>query len=181
MYTKLLQGEIIFFYPHTQLFDEVQHQSAYMCKNIVSKEGEDLSERFAITDDEQPMFVLCLGETMPDIYDIMKDLTHGIEGAFSESMTGSQIKALSSSLASLDVEDNANYAVIRIVDHGAYNPNTLTSVASALRSTIEQGDLSCFYTRVTHPDLTKLAVTMFTAQKGALSQRIIPLRKKSRL
>lgn len=82
MYTKSLQGEIIFYYPHADLFDDVKHQSAFMTKNIVSKEGEDLSERFMITDDEEGMFELCLRESLPDIYEQLKPLTHGIDHAF---------------------------------------------------------------------------------------------------
>lgn len=82
MYTKSLSGEIIFFYPHASLFDDVKHQSAFMCKNIVSKDGEDLSERFMITDDEQDMFEVCLREALPDVYEVLKPLTHGIENAF---------------------------------------------------------------------------------------------------
>lgn len=82
MYTKSLSGEIIFFYPHASLFDDVKHQSAFMCKNIVSKDGEDLSERFMITDDEQDMFEVCLREALPDVYEVLKPLTHDIENAF---------------------------------------------------------------------------------------------------
>ena len=180
MYTKLLPGEIIFYYPHTQLFDEVQHQSAFMCKNIVSKEGEDLSERFAITDDEAPMFGLCMGETMPDVYDTMKPLTHGIENAWYDSITGAGIIQFDyDHLAQLDVQNNANYACICIQDNEAYNPNTLKVVDSAICSTIEQGVLANFYMRVTHPEITKMSATMYTGQNQVLAKRIIELRKKS--
>lgn len=179
MYTKSLEGQIIFYYPHASLFDEVQHQSAFMCKNIVSKEGEDLSERFAITDDEEPMFSICLDETMPDIYDTIKVLTHKIDGAIIPTITGAGIKALAPTLSQLDVDDNANYVVIRIVDNKAYNPNTVRLVDSALRTSIESGVLSNFYTRVTHPDITKLSATMFMGQIQALASRIIPLRNKT--
>jgi len=180
MYTKLLPGEIIFYYPHTQLFDEVQHQSAFMCKNIVSKEGEDLSERFAITDDEAPMFELCLGETMPDVYDTMKPLTHGIDNAWYDTITGAEIIQFDfDHLAQLGVETNAKYACLRIQDNGAYNPNTVKVVDSALRSTIEQGVMANFYMRVTHPEITQMSASMFTGQNQALAQRSVELRKKS--
>lgn len=179
MYTKLLEGQIIFYYPHSKLFDEVQHQSAFMCKNVVSKEGEDLSERFAITDDEAPMFELCIGETVPDIYDVVQPITYGIEYAWYDSITGTEIKALDPSLSTLKVDATAKYVVIRVQDNEAYNPNTVKLVDSAIRSTIEQGVLANFYMRVTHPELTKLSATMYTGQTNALTNRIIPLRKKS--
>lgn len=180
MYTKEVPGQIIFYYPHSALFDDVQHQSAFMCKNIVSKEGEDLSERFSITDDEKPMFQLCLRETMPDIYDTMKALTHGIPDAVYDTITGADLKMLDySHLAQLDVDNHADYAVVRIQDNEAYNPNTVRVVDAALRSSIEQGVLSTFYTRVTHPEITKMAATMFVGQMQALASRIIPLRKKT--
>ena len=179
MFTKLVPGEIIFYYPHKLLFDNVQHQSAFMCKNVVSKEGEDLSERFAITDDEQPMFELCIAETAPDVYDVMKSLTYKIEEAMHGAISGADFIQLDPALAQLtDIDSAEKYFVFRINDNGAYNPNTVRLVDSALRSTIEQGVLSSFYTRVTHQELTKLSATMFVGQLQALTQRILPLRKK---
>ena len=179
MYTKLVPGQIIFYFPHKLLFENVQHQSAFMCKNIVSKEGEDLSERYAITDDEAGMFAVCLAETLPDVYDIIKPLTHNIEDAFHANITGVEIKAISEALVGLDVVDTERYVVIRIIDNAAYNPNTVMLVDAALRSTVEQGVLSNFYLRVTHPELTKLSATMFAGQTNSLSHRIMPLRKKT--
>lgn len=180
MYTQLLQGQIIFYYQNSSLFDDVQHQSAFICKNIVSKEGEDLSERYAITNDEEPMFKLCLRETMPDVYDIVKPITYGIKDAWYDDITGQQLKNLDTSLSVLVVENTGYYTVIRVQNNKAYNPNTVKLVDSALRSTIEQGVLANFYTRVTHPEITKMATTMYAGQSNALTQRIIPLRKKSK-
>ena len=181
MYTKLVPGQIIFYFPHKLLFENVQHQSAFMCKNIVSKEGEDLSERFAITDDEKPMFELCVDESMPDIYDVMKVLTYGISDALHNAITGADFIQMSTKLVDLtDIDNTEKYVVLRINDHEAYNPNTVKLVDSALRSSIEQGVLANFYMRVTHPELTKMAATMFTGQLRALGLRILALRKKSR-
>ena len=183
MYTKDIEGQIVFYYPHKTLFENVQHQSAFMCKNIISKEGDDLSERYAITDDEEPMFVLCLGETLPDVYDVMKVITHGIAPAFYSEIPGAEFLALDEALASdatLGIETSEKYVVVRVDDNEAYNPNNLRIVDSALRSGIEQGALANFYTRVIHPDLTKLATSAFAGQLQVLAQRIIPLRKKTR-
>ena len=181
MYTKLVPGQIIFYFPHKLLFENVQHQSAFMCKNIVSKDGEDLSERFAITDDEKLMFELCVDETMPGVFDVMKPLTSGIADAWYGAITGADFIQLNTKLVDLtEIENAEKYVVLRINDHEAYNPNTVKLVDSALRSSVEQGVLANFYMRVTHPELTKMAATMFAGQLQALSQRILPLRKKSR-
>lgn len=180
MYTKLVPGQIIFYFPFKALFEDVQHQSAFMCKNIVSKEGEDLSERFAITDDEEPMFELCVSESAPDVFDIMKPLTSGIEDALYDAISGADFIQLNTKLVDLQgIENSEKYVVFRINDYGAYNPNTVKLVDSVLRSSIEQGVLAVFYTRVTHPELTKLAATMFTGQLQALSNRILALKKKT--
>lgn len=177
MLEKSLPGEIAFYYAHPDLFEDVQHQSAFMCKNIVSKEGEDLSERFAITDDEIGMFEICLKETLPDIYDAVKALTYNIEYAVYPDITGEDIE---STIGQFDVDNEKTYVFIRLNDNGAYNPNTPRAVDLALRSTIVQGVLANFYTRVTHPELTKLSASMYAAQMNALTQRIIPLRKKTK-
>lgn len=170
------EDQIVFYFLHKTLFENVQHQSAFMCKNIVSKDGEDLSERFSITDDEEPMFKLCLAESIPNIYDTIKPLTYNISDAFTKEMSDNDLTDLIGSHSS----DGAGpWVVFRIMDNGAYNPNTLELVDSALRSSIEQGVLAEFYTRVTHSDLTKLSATMFTGQLRALGQRILALRKKT--
>ncbi len=173
-----ITGQIVFYYPHTALFDDVQHQSAFMCKNIVSKEGEDLSERYAITGDEKGMFDICLREAMPDIYDAIKGITYGIENAIDESMTGAALKQIASSLS---VDDNALFVVICVQDNGAYNPNDPRISDNALQSAIEAGVLSEFYSRVTHPDLTKLSATEFVSSVKNVVDRTMPLRKKSTL
>lgn len=182
MYTNKVEGQLIFMYPHKKLFDEVQHQSAFMCKNIVSKDGEDLSERFSITDDEEPMFKLCLEETAPDIYDILKPITHGIQDAYYVSVYGDDVEKLIG-VSPTDIDEDADtldfYIIFIVQNNEAYNPNTIKLVDSALRSSIEQGVLSNFYLRVTHPELTKLAGSMFVGQTQALANRIIPLRKKT--
>jgi len=193
MNTTEATGKIIFYYKHEDLFDDVQHQSAFMCKNTVSKDGVDLSERYAITDDEEPMFQLCLRETMPDIYDIVRPITHGINPAYYESITAAELQELideddtpepeteSEPETATETEPlpSGNYVAVIVQNNGACNPNTIRVVDSALRSTLEQGVLANFYERVTHPEITKLAAQMYVAQTGALSQRIIPLRNKS--
>lgn len=179
MYTKALDGQIIFYYPHSTLFENVQHISAFMCKNIVSKDGEDLMERFAITDDEEPMFQICLRDTLPSVYESLKVLTHGIDDAFNNGLTGAQLKALDSSLATLPVTDAEKYVVIRTVDHQAYNPNDVGLVDETLQSAIEQGTLADFYTKVPHDTLTKITAAQFTTQITVLARRIIGLRRKS--
>lgn len=182
MHTKLVEGQIIFYYPYSALFEDVQHQSAFMCKNIVAKEGGDLSERYAITDDERGMFELCLRETVPDVHDIISVLTHGIDDAIYVKISGTDFIALDPEALSPSpaiISTTEDYVVFRTVDNLAYNPNAVALVDAALQSTLEQGVLSNFYTRVIHPDLTKMASGMFVGQGGALAQRIIPLRKKS--
>lgn len=177
MNTTAYKGEIIFYYPHLGLFDDVQHQSAFMCKNIVSKEGEDLSERFAITDDEEPMFGLCMREILPIIYEAVRPLTHGIANAFNDDMSGATLLQLVSSLT--DVTSSARYLVIRLQNNGAYNPNELKIVDSTIQSSVEQGVLSEFYSRVVHKDLTEMSGALFSTEISALTRRIIGLRKKS--
>ena len=181
MYTKLVEGQIIFYFAHTDLFEDIKHESAFMCKNIASKEGDDLSENYAITDDEDGMLKICLREALPDIYDTIMALTHGISDAYYDSITGEQIKALDTELADLSVTDTAYYVVLRTVDHKAYNPNDVKLVDSALLSAIESGAIMQFYTRVIHPDLTKLSGSVAVAQLQALDARIIPLRKRTTL
>lgn len=223
MFTKLISGEITFFYTHASLFDDVQHLSAFMCKNIVDKEGGDLSERFAITDDEKGMFDICLREALPSIYGTVKVLTHALSQAFDdggslpvlavravaagttvpsdtyrlpvEGDTAEQILAIAPSgeavyvvgcageTAGSDVtyysSEDTDVVIIHTVDHGAYNPNDIKLVDSALRSAIEQGVLAEYYTRVTEKTLTEMSAQQAAASLVSLSGRIIPLRKKT--
>ena len=179
MYSKIeASEEIVFYFKHADLFDDVQHQSAFMCKNIVSKEGEDLLERYAITDDERPMYDICIRETMPDVYDVMKPIMYGIVNAVTDVMNQADLDTLIGTPSPTPSSDT--YVVVCVQDNGAYNPNDLKNVDTAIRTMIEQGVLSFFYTRVIHPDLTKMAASMYAANGETLAIRIMPLRRKTR-
>lgn len=178
MYTLLHTGEIIYYFDHKDLFDDVKHESAFMCKNIVSKDGDPLSERFAITDDEEQIFDLTLREILPVIYEAVRPLTHGIENAINDGMAGSEIKNIDG-LSGLNVNDSDKYVVIRLQNNGAYNPNMLKIVDSSLQTAIEQGALSEFYARVVHRDLTEMSAAFFSSQVTSLTRRIVELRKKT--
>ena len=93
MYSKI-KDQIIFYYTFADLFEDVQHLSAYMCKNAVSKDGADLSERYAITDDEEGMFRICLREALPLVQEKMMALTHGLENAFESSLPALAIRTV---------------------------------------------------------------------------------------
>lgn len=179
MYTLLHTGEIIYYFDHKDLFDDVKHESAFMCKNIVSKDGDPLSERFAITDDEEQIFGLTIREILPVIYEAVRPLTHGIDDAISDDMLGSVLKAIPDLSGLEGVVNDDEYVVIRLQDNGAYNPNMLKIVDSSLQTAIEQGALSEFYARVVHRDLTEMSAAFFSSQVTSLTRRIVELRKKT--
>ena len=176
MSVSKITGQIVYYYPHADLFNDVQEQSAFMCKNIVSKDGDDLVERYVITPDEEHMFKLCLREALPSIYDTVRVLTHGIDDAITDAMDASTLGGIISATM-----PTGKYVVIRLMDNGAYNPNEVKIVDSALQTAIELGCLSEFYTRVIHQDLTKLSAAKFSAQMSVVANRIIGLRKKTSL
>ena len=186
MKTKLYEGQIIFYYAHDDIFHDVRHQSAFLCKNITSKEGGDISEAFLITEDETDTVALCLREQLPAVFEVARGLTYGIPDATQGQMTGAAFKLLfpdatQEEIAALGVDDAKNYVVIRLMDNGAYNPNDPALVDSAFLSAIEQGVLAEYYAKVTHPVVTKVCAEQFGRQLAALSQRLLGLRKKSSL
>lgn len=175
MFTKKQQGKIIFYYAHADLFDDVQHLSAYMCKNIANKEGDDLSEKYAITDDEEPVFGVCLRETLPNVYEAVKPLTHGLEDAITDSMSGTDLATLTGETVTAD----ETYAVIVTHDHMGYNPNDVKIADSALQTAIEQGVIAEYYARVMAADLTDMSLKMSAATLESLEKRLLPLRRRS--
>lgn len=177
MNTRKIEGKIVFYYPHADLFDDVQHLSAYMCKNIVTKEGGDLSDNYAITDDEQPVFDVYLRETLPNVYEAVKPLTHGIDDAIVDSMTAESLAEMSG----LELEDEGNYVVIITQDHEAYNPNDIKIADTALQSAIEQGVIAEYYARVLNKDLTEMSMNSAAAALTVLAKRLLPLRRRSRV
>ena len=170
--------KIFFAYDIATLFDDVKHASAFMCKNIVSKEGADLSEQFAITDDEEPMFNLCLSQVLPNIAGAFSDLA---TGEYKEKIQGSEIISTWAAQAWAGIESGHYYVGFEIQDNKAYAAIDPQLFDRALQSTIEDGVLSEFYTRVTHPELTKLSATIYANKLPLLAVRLTPMRKKSRL
>lgn len=170
--------KIFFAYDIATIFDDVKHESAFMCKNIVSKEGEDLLERFAITDDEEPMFKLCLSEVLPNVASAFIDLT---TGEYKENIAGSIIISTWAAQEWTGIQAGHNYVGFEIQDNKAYANIDPQVFDKALQSAIEEGVLAEFYTRVTHPDLTKLSASIYANKLTVLAAKLTPMRKKSRL
>lgn len=81
-------GRIRFYYKRDVLFNDVSLMSNFMAKNLTTKDGDSLTDDFAISDDEKDMFGVCLQQTLPDIYESMAKITNGIDSAFEACQRG---------------------------------------------------------------------------------------------
>lgn len=75
-------GTIRFFYNKETLFNDVSLMSNFMAKNLATKEGNSLTDEFAMSDDERDLFGVCVQQCLPDIYESMAKITHGVNDAF---------------------------------------------------------------------------------------------------
>ena len=62
-------AKIKFLYNRDVLFNEVSLMSNYMSKNLSTKDGNALTDDFAISDDEKDLVTVCVRATLPDIYE----------------------------------------------------------------------------------------------------------------
>ena len=187
--TESTSKHIIFVYKRDELFDDICHLSAFMAKNAVTKEGVPLLDNLAVSKDEEPMFLLCLRDALPDIWEIMLKLTHGIDEAYdddeefeteaTETPTTQESTATTVAVGGLTLETETPYVTFRIVDNGAYNSNTLKVVDSSIRSSLEQAILVKWYSRISQTDMLQMAERGFSAEAASLARRLMQLFRKS--
>lgn len=178
MYTKYTESNknyVLFAYKRSDIFDDVCHLSAFMAKNAATKEGQPLLEQYAISEDEEPMFLLCLRDCLPDIWEVFVKLTHGETSPFNAAETHTE----ATTIGDITLAANETYITLRINDSLAYNPNLLSLVDSSIRSAIEQGILEKWYTRIAQTELLKVASMGFASESTALTRRLIQLYRKS--
>lgn len=85
MYRKESSNKTVtFYYKRDALFNDVSLMSNFMAKNLATKEGNSLTDEFAISDDEKDLFGVCVQQTLPDIYEAMAKITSGVSSAFED-------------------------------------------------------------------------------------------------
>lgn len=172
------QGKITFYYDSNNLFNDVSLLSAYMTKNLATESGSAMDE-FAITDDEQEIFKLCVKQTLPNIYESMLKITNGTQRSFSDehNVSGEVIddEPKEGTLGRVD----GKYAEITIQDNNAYNINVLTLVDSTIEECIKYGVLAEFYSINANATLQSIAQSKFANCLLLLNQRLFQLKKKA--
>ena len=87
-YRDSSNNTIKFYYNRDTLFNDVSLMSNFMAKNLATKEGNSLTDDFAISDDERDLFGVCVQQTLPDIYESMAKITNGVNNAFEDAEVG---------------------------------------------------------------------------------------------
>lgn len=163
--TDSTHGTIKFYYSRDNLFNDVSLMSNFMAKNLANKEGNSLTDEYAISDDERDLYGVCVQQTLPDIYEAMVKITGGVDSAFQAdaTRTGTTDK----------------FIIISIQDNDAFNDNVLSLVDASLYNAIKIGTLKEFYSIVIQPDFFKVCAERFLGELFKLKQRLFQLKKKS--
>lgn len=185
MYAKIAAAgnepaKVVFFYNRDTLFNDVSLVSSYMAKNLTTKEGNSLTDEFAISDDERDLVSVSLRTTLPDIYEAMTKITSGVIPAFEDLVSvGTRVK-IGEDISGNDVYiEVGDYVEFYLLDNGAYNANVITLVDASLYNAVKQGVLKEFYTTVLQPEFFKVCSERFVAELFKLKQRLFQLKKKS--
>lgn len=156
-------GKIKFYYKRDVLFNEISLMSNYMAKNLSSKDGNSLTDEYAISDDEKDLVDVCIRATLPDIYEAMTKITSAVTNAFDDDA----------------IISGDHCVVFTLQDNNAYNANVLTLVDASLNNCIKQGTLKEIYSTIVNPDFFKISAERFVAELFKLKQRLFQLKKKS--
>lgn len=174
MFTKIAAtttdpAKIKFLYNRDTLFNEVSLMSNYMSKNLSTKDGNALTDDYAISDDEKDLVNVSIRATLPDIYESMAKITNAISPAFDDDVT----EAGSGSI------EAGHYVEFVLQDNGAYNDNVLTVVDASLYNCIKHGTLKEIYSTIVNPEFFKICAERFVAELFKLKTRLFQLKKKS--
>lgn len=156
-------GKIKFYYEKDTLFNDISLMSNYMCKNMTSKDGNSLTDEYAISDDERDLVDVSVRATLPDIYEAMVKITNSINSAFEDEDTIS-----GKTCVSFTIQDNE-----------AYNGNVLTMVDASLYNCLKYGTLREVYSTITQTEFFNLCTARFLSELFKLKGRLFQLKKKS--
>lgn len=164
MYSKdTTNNTIKFYYKRDVLFNEVSLMSNYMAKNLATKDGNSLTDEYAISDDERDLVNVSIRATLPDIYEAMVKITNSVSSAFDD-----------------DELVGADHCVVFVLqDNDAYNSNVLTMVDASLNNCIKHGTLREIYSTITQPEFYNVCSARFIGELYKLKQRLFQLKKKS--
>ncbi len=157
-------GIIRFYYNRDTVFNEVSLMSNYMAKNLATKDGNSLTDEYAISDDEKDLVDICIRATLPDIYEAMTKITNSEVNAFDEDE---------------EITGEGHCIVFTLRDNYAYNDNVLTMVDASLLNCSKHGSLREVYSTITQPEFYNVCSTRFIGELYKLKQRLFQLKKKS--
>lgn len=179
MYGKT-NGNITFYYDSDKLFNDVSLMSAYMTKNLKSEAGSVMDE-FSISDDERDVYDVCVRQTLPNIYEAMMKITHGIDNAFDDDVEVAENAEITGGVAIENTLGRAKgtYVEFNIQDNDEYNSNVLSLVDATLLNCLKHGVLAEFYSICINAELFRIAQDKFTTSLFQLKQRLFQLKKKS--
>jgi len=185
MYAKIAAAgtnpaKIVFFYNRDTLFNDVSLMSNYMAKNLATKDGNSLTDDYAISGDEQDIVDVSIRAALPDIYEAMTKITTAVIPAFDD-----KHNYASSTTVGKDIENNnvtaaaGDYVEFYILDNQAYNANVITMVDASLYNCLKQGVLKEFYSTVLQPEFFKVCADRFVSELFKMKNRLFQLKKKS--
>lgn len=184
MYAKIAAAgtepaKLVFLYNRDTLFNDVSLMSNFMSKNLATKEGDSLTDEYAMSDDEKDLFGVCVQQTLPDIYEAVTKITHGVVPAFDDCATesaGVKGKDITGADVTLTAGD---YVEFYLQDNAAYNANVITLIDASIYNALKQGVLKEYYSTIIQADFFKVCTERFIAELFKLKQRLFQLKKKS--
>lgn len=192
MYAKIAAAgetpaKILFIYDRSILFNDVSLMSNYMAKNLATKDGNSLTDEYAISGDEQDIVDVSIRSSLPDIYEALTKITTAVIPAFDDCVTidsgGAGTppkKTIGKDISNADVKvPYGDYVELYILDNNAYNANVITMVDASLYNALKYGVLKEVYSSLVNTDLYNLCNARFIAELLKLKQRLFQLKKKS--
>ena len=161
--TSSAPAKIQFYYNRNTVFNEVSLMSNYMAKNLATKDGNSLTDEYAISDDEHDLVDICIRAALPDIYEAMTKITNLVADAFKDDVTVSGNPCVS----------------FTILDYDAYNDNVLSVVDASLENCVKFGTLKEIYSTLPQPEFFNSCSNRFVGELFKLKQRLFQLKKKS--
>ena len=177
--TQTEKAKLLFYYNRDVLFNDVSLMSNFMAKNLSSKEGNSLTDEYAISDDEKDLFDVCVRACLPDIYEAMAKITNAVIPAFEDDVQEDGTKSGEDISGTAVTVAAGNYVEFTLQDNDAYNANVLSMVDASLNNALKQGVLKEFYSTVIQADFFKVCTDRFIAELFKLKQRLFQLKKKS--
>ena len=168
-------NHIIFYYPKSDMFDNIELKTMYRARNMKDDKGNSLIDDFAMSSDEEDAFLVLMKRAVNEVLNIVLKMTTGVSSSLS-GLPGTVF--FDDTITDSGGTSIANVYGFAIVNEDAYNDNNLLTVDDGVKKFLEHHVLSAWWDLVGFKDEYTIELARLEdIRRDLITHRLFQLRK----